>query len=294
MSNTSSPLIFGEVLFDCFPDGGRVLGGAPFNVAWHCQAFGLDPVFISRVGDDALGQQVLSAMRDWGMDTAAVQQDQQHATGVVQVEFVDGEPSYDIVENSAWDFIDTAALPPTAGDGWLYHGSLAMRQSTSAEALQAIRGSGRSLFVDVNLRPPWWQLDRLAGVIDNVQLLKLNLDELLQLVPGAASTEQAMGQLMEQRGLELLVVTRGAQGVIAQVAGEPAQTFAPRPAAHVVDTVGAGDAFSSVLLLGQHRGWSLQDSVLRAQAFASAIVGIQGATINDRAFYQPFLSDWKL
>ena len=44
--------IFGEVLFDCFPDGREVLGGAPFNVAWHLHAFGQSPVFVSRVGDD--------------------------------------------------------------------------------------------------------------------------------------------------------------------------------------------------------------------------------------------------
>jgi len=36
--------IFGEVLFDQFPDGQQVLGGAPFNVAWHLQAFGLHRV----------------------------------------------------------------------------------------------------------------------------------------------------------------------------------------------------------------------------------------------------------
>ena len=46
------PAVFGEVLFDCFADGTRVLGGAPFNVAWHLQAFGEAPLFVSRVGDD--------------------------------------------------------------------------------------------------------------------------------------------------------------------------------------------------------------------------------------------------
>ena len=39
----TQPLIFGEVLFDQFEDGSSVLGGAPFNVAWHLQAFGMQP-----------------------------------------------------------------------------------------------------------------------------------------------------------------------------------------------------------------------------------------------------------
>jgi fructokinase len=56
----SGPLVFGEVLFDCFPDGTEVLGGAPFNVAWHLQGFGLSPLLVSRVGNDARGQQIRS------------------------------------------------------------------------------------------------------------------------------------------------------------------------------------------------------------------------------------------
>ena len=52
------PVIFGEVLFDHFPDGARVLGGAPFNVAWHLQAFGSAPLFVSRVGNDPAGREV--------------------------------------------------------------------------------------------------------------------------------------------------------------------------------------------------------------------------------------------
>ena len=61
--NSPSPMIFGEVLFDEFEDGSTVLGGAPFNVAWHLQGLGVSPLFISRVGQDNLGDQVLSGMK---------------------------------------------------------------------------------------------------------------------------------------------------------------------------------------------------------------------------------------
>jgi len=294
MSTASRPLIFGEVLFDCFPDGARVLGGAPFNVAWHCQAFGLQPLLVSRVGRDDMGQQILDAMRGWGMDTAGVQLDADHATGIVDVQFSDGEPHYDIVADSAWDFIDAAQLPALDPHGWLYHGSLALRQSDSALALQQLKQSGRSVFVDINLRPPWWQAAQIPALVDRVQLLKLNESELNQLVPDADSMDQAMNELIDERAIQLLVVTRGEQGVMAVDARDDIISAPPQPAAKVMDTVGAGDAFSSVLLLGQHRGWSLPDCLQRAQAFASAIVGIQGATINDKAFYQPFIADWQL
>jgi len=58
-----SPLIFGEVLFDCFPDGSAVLGGAPFNVAWHLHGMGLAPLMITAVGDDEHGKLVLEKMK---------------------------------------------------------------------------------------------------------------------------------------------------------------------------------------------------------------------------------------
>ena len=103
------PCIFGEVLFDHFPDGTRVLGGAPFNVAWHLQAFGRRPRFISRVGRDPEGEAVREAMRTWGMDTTGLQTDPRQPTGRVSVLFDDGEPSYDIVHPCAYDAIEAVA-----------------------------------------------------------------------------------------------------------------------------------------------------------------------------------------
>ena len=57
-------LIFGEVLFDCFPEGRRVLGGAPFNVAWGLQGFGLRPRLLSAVGADAPGDEIRERMQE--------------------------------------------------------------------------------------------------------------------------------------------------------------------------------------------------------------------------------------
>jgi fructokinase len=62
----------------------------------------------------------------------------------------------------------------------------------------------------------------------------------------------------------------------------------------VVDTVGAGDAFASVLLLGINQDWPLQQAMERAQAFASALVGQRGATVQDTHFYQAFVDSWAL
>lgn len=290
----SGLVIFGEVLFDCFPDGTRVLGGAPFNVAWHCQAFGLHPLFISRVGNDPLGRQIRSAMHNWGLDTSGLQLDSAHATGKVDVSFNDGEPAYEIVENSAWDFIDHMATPKIDKHCVLYHGSLALRNSVAANSLADLKQQcAWSIFIDVNLRQPWWDQSLIQNIIHNGQWIKLNIDELALIVPQQADVETRMKFLLANTQVKLVVVTRGADGAIAATQDECCSVL-PETISHVVDTVGAGDAFSSVLLLGLHKDWPLQEILNRAQQFASAVVKQRGATTQDKTFYEPFIEAWQM
>ena len=295
MNKPSVLVIYGEVLYDCFPDGNRVLGGAPFNVAWHCQAFGLNPLFISRVGSDQMGEQVKAAMQVWGMNIEGLQVDDIHPTGIVDVKFNNGEPVYDIVENSAWDFIDHECLPELNEDIMLYHGSLALRNDTSANTLCYIKKlTQASVFVDINLRAPWWKIKRINEIISDCRWLKLNEDELGLVISEASAIEDKMKKLLSLNTLELLIVTLGGKGGLASDSPGKVYPFSPERVTDVVDTVGAGDSFSSVLLLGQYKNWPLHTTLQRAQQFASAVVGIQGATINDKEFYQPFIDEWQL
>ncbi|MDD1620602.1 MAG: PfkB family carbohydrate kinase [Methylococcaceae bacterium] len=285
--------IFGEVLFDHFPDGSRVLGGAPFNVAWHLQAFGLAPRFFSRIGDDDSGREIAGLMDGWGMSREALQIDREHPTGSVRVSIADGEPHYDIVAGSAYDFIDAESLDEKDSLGILYHGSLALRNPLSRAALQAVkaRHSGK-IFVDVNLRPPWWDRELLLSLLRDADWVKLNEAELAALCPDGASLEAMMQSFCACFGLETLVVTRGEKGAIACDWQRHFVTVQPPVATHVVDTVGAGDAFAALLLLGLSEQWSLEITLERAQAFACALVGRRGATVGDRAFYRAFSEKW--
>lgn len=294
-ANHSSPVIFGEVLFDCFPDGNTVLGGAPFNVAWHLQAFGLSPLVISSIGDDELGQQVESAMIDWRMTTSGLQHDASHPTGSVNIEFIDGEPSYSIVEHRAYDYIDAATLPAMPEKSLLYHGTLALRNPISREALAALKAQRTdTLFMDVNLRDPWWQRSTVLQLVDDAEWVKLNKDELLQLSEASSELEQQADAFMRSYNLKGLVVTLGDKGALAMTADGQYANVSPSRTEQVVDTVGAGDAFTSVLITGLTYQWPLEQTLRRAQEFASMIVGRQGATVHDRDFYQAMITDWGL
>jgi fructokinase len=282
--------IFGEVLFDHFPDGRRVLGGAPFNVAWHLQAFEQAPHFISRVGSDTEGESIQGAMRQWGMETSGLQVDAQLPTGRVAIQFRNGEPAYDIVAPCAYDRIET---PASAAEGCdlLYHGSLALRDDTSRQsATQLLANRPATVFLDVNLRPPWWQQAQVLEMVQQADWVKLNSEELSLLDPDGGDA----ASFLTRYRLQGLVLTHGARGAELLTASGEHLSVQPETQGEVIDTVGAGDAFASVIILGLANDWPLSLTLQRAQSFASAIVGQRGATVADASFYRPFLEEWKI
>ncbi len=283
----ASPLIFGEILFDCFPDGQQILGGAPFNVAWHLQGFGLQPQMVSRVGDDALGKQVIQAMQDWGMRINGVQVDTAHSTGQVAIKLDNGEPQYDIVNECAYDFIDVAELPVIEQPGMLYHGSLALRNAVSRHSLHWLcQRYEPPKFVDINLRAPWWGRQQILAMLMNARWIKLNDEELTVL----SLTPEEL--LAEHSPSGYVLLTQGEEGAHLLQADEVPLHVCPDTDISVIDSVGAGDAFSSIMILGEYKNWPLPLSMQRAQAFASAVVEIRGAISTDVAFYDCFKSEW--
>jgi fructokinase len=288
---SARPCIFGEVLFDHFPDGGRVLGGAPFNVAWHLQAFGESPVLISRVGSDPDAAAVIDAMDDWRLDRTGLQSDARLPTGRVEVSIEAGEPAYDIVHPAAWDAIEPHGLTPRCP--LLYHGTLALRDERAREAWRQLHGSRpETVFVDVNLRPPWWRRERVFEALAGAHWVKLNSDELDERAPGTAAADRRALSFLVRNDLRGLVLTDGAHG--ASVLTAAGERWEARPEANigVVDTVGAGDALAAVMILGLLRGWPLGVTLERAQSFASAIVGQRGATVPEPGFYAGFMVKW--
>ncbi len=294
------PVIFGEVLFDAFPDGKTVLGGAPFNVAWHLQGFGLQPLFISRIGTDANGEKVLQNMRGWGMDTAGIQQDSAHPTGTVEVTLNEGQPRFAILPGQAYDHIDAERTLQALGEGTyslLYHGSLIARSAPNRETLDRLHEKfSLPVFLDVNLRPPWWDMNRISRLLGGACWAKMNDDELVRISPEgkrtSVSLENMAKQLSRTYRLEALMVTRGARGALLITDDRPVVSVPATSVRNLVDTVGAGDAFSAVMILGLVHRWSYGDSLRRAGEFAAEICQIRGATSRDRKLYSRFRQQW--
>lgn len=295
-SPSIKPLVFGEVLYDNFPDGSRVLGGAPFNVAWHLQGFGLAPLLLTRIGTDAAGAEVVQRMGAWGMDTRGVQHDPHHPTGSVEVTLDDDQPLFHILAEQAYDHIDTDAIAPLLGDTasmLLYHGTLAARAAASRRTLHQLRDlHALPAFVDVNLRPPWWQPEEVEWALRGARWVKLNEDELRQLSGNSADPATAARALAHHHPIETLIVTLGAQGALL-LHHDHLYSCAAAPVTDLVDSVGAGDAFSAVVLLGLARRWRPAQLLGNAVEFAAAICRQRGATVFDRDFYGKFLQKWE-
>ena len=94
-------LVIGEILFDEFPDYRR-LGGAPFNFAYHLKNFGFDVRFISRIGMDDAGREILHKLELARFDLDDIQVDDVRPTGSVNVQLdKSGAPQFDIIAEVA-------------------------------------------------------------------------------------------------------------------------------------------------------------------------------------------------
>jgi fructokinase len=291
---TPRPVVFGEVLFDCFESGERMLGGAPYNVASHLQGFGLSPVLISCVGVDTAGDEVATTMRRRGMTTIGLQRDPLHGTGEVHVRVERGQPAYEIVADRAYDHIRADFVPPLAA-ALIYHGTLALRRETSAHALQQlVSAPDARVFIDVNLRAPWWRPEHVDALLRHARWVKVNEEELCAITGERGDPRAIAGRLLETYELERIIVTLGAAGAFSVAGGGAVAESGPVEPGPIVDTVGAGDAFAAVSIAGLLRGWAADETVRRAQSFAQLIVAQRGALLHDDAIYRSLRETWQL
>lgn len=293
--------LFGEVLADVFPDR-TVLGGAPFNVARHLKAFGLNPVLITRTGNDALRAELLDTMAACGMETVGVQCDQNYPTGQVKVHFEGGTHRFEILPDQAYDHIHATVARMVAlsiHPELVYFGTLAQRHAASRSALKMLLKHSRvPTFFDVNLRAPWYDAEILSKSLRHADTVKLNNDEMSIMVelftlPGETLAGHARS-FIKTFGIGQVLVTCGAEGAwLIQRDGAEVSMMPEGAPITVADTVGAGDGFSAVFMLGSLRGWPVEQTLARAHEFAAAICTIRGAAPEQADFYEPFLRAWQ-
>ena len=273
----------GEVLWDLFPDGKR-LGGAPANCAYHAQALGARGIVVSAVGEDKLGREILVRLDEVGLDRRFIHVDTQHPTGRVTVTLDEhGKPDFVIHEEVAWDYIPfTEALRELArqADAVCY-GSLGQRSAVSRESVRRFLGATRLdclRVFDINLRQSFYSAEMIADMLDLSNVLKLN-DAELRTVAGLldirGSDSAVLGDLIERYDLDVVALTLGADG--SRLCTRDGESSHAGVKVEVVDTVGAGDAFTAALILGLLRGDDLDEINEHANRVASYVCTQRGA-----------------
>ncbi|MBC8056379.1 MAG: fructokinase, partial [Rhizobiales bacterium] len=261
--------VLGEALVDRFPDA-DVIGGAPFNVARNLALLGAAPLMITRIGTDALGHAIAADFARFGLDARGLQHDPAHATGTVAVHLHGTQHTFEIGADSAWDHLDAAQAVQAVrahAPEVIYFGTLAQRGAVSRDAIRAALAASDALpFLDLNLRDGPDNRMLAEESLALAEHVKVNDDELDRLIGwfvhpgrpalrwGEPALRAAIETLFERFSLKRLTITRGGDGWACLDGKQGWLEGAVAPVA-VRDTVGAGDAFASVLLLGALRAW---------------------------------------
>jgi len=291
---TYSAVGIGELLWDIFPDG-RELGGAPANFAYHFNALGGEGLIVSCLGPDRSGDEILKRLDTLSLTRKYITVDAEHLTGTVAINIgVEGEPSFTIHGNAAWDYIPHSQLLMELGENVdaISFGTLAQRSEVSRDTIRAfIKTLPRNTLrlFDINLRQEFYSKEVIEWSLKACNILKLNESEL-----------QVLSHLFQMQGneitllndfsgrfnLEIIALTKGARGSIIYDQNTISTHNGFKTV--VVDSVGSGDAFTAALLLGILSGIDLNTINTYANRLASYVCSQHGATPQLPDDFPPF------
>jgi fructokinase len=246
----------GELLWDVLPSEEK-LGGAPINFTYHATALGGKGIPISSIGNDSRGRKALDFLAAKQLDTRCISISNQLPTGFVTIELDSaGVAHYHFPDHVAWDhlLINQAAQAATDQLDAVCFGTLAQRSKDSRATIRRyladLPAATKRVF-DLNLRQDFYSRDIIESSLELCSILKLNDDELATLtamfgLPG--NTQEQLHSLLRGHRLELVILTRGADGSI--LLSEQEQVSHLGTATTVVDTIGAGDSFTAAVVIG--------------------------------------------
>ena len=240
----------GEALWDVLPEG-KKLGGAPANFAYHAGQFGLETIAISALGEDALAEETIEALKEHGLNYLMPRVP--YPTGTVQVTLAEGGiPTYEIKEGVAWDNIpytdEMAEIAKNARA--VCFGSLAQRNKVSRENIRKFLADTPADCLKIcyiNLRQQFYSKEILEDSFRLCNILKINDEELVVVNRmfgyDGLDMRQTCEKMVQDYKLKMLVLTCGTNGSYV-FTDDGLTSFQDTPKVEVADTVGAGDSFT--------------------------------------------------
>lgn len=253
----------GESLIDMVPDDQGCFcphpGGAPANVAVAAVRLGRSAAFVGKRGEDAFGELLQDHLAQCGVDTTAFTATREAKTALAFIQHRAGRvPEFSFYRDPGADeMLRPQDVPARLLDATraFHFGSISLYSEPAAGATRAaadkVRAAGGLISYDPNLRPGIMAtrhgaLEAAQSAIPRAHVIKVSSEEILQL-SGMTDEAAAMAYLFDH-GVRLAAVTRGPDG--ATLANPRGKVEIPGETVSVVDTTGAGDAFTAGLLTG--------------------------------------------
>jgi ribokinase len=267
--------VAGETLIGSGFDMGP--GGKGSNQAVGAARLGAESHFVACIGADSFGDMGMGLYAAEGVHAEHVRRTRERNTGVGFITLNAAGDNHIVLDPGANALltpadVDAAAPLIAASDAVL--SVLEIPPATAGRALALARRHG----VTAILNPaPATPLD--DQILSQVDVLTPNAGELrvlLGLPPDDPTDPRVLAQRLQGRGVRHLVVTLGAEGALI-VRGDGASEHVPGVAVPVVDTTGAGDAFTCALAVALAEGQSLTDAVrfaTHAGALACTQLGV--------------------
>jgi fructokinase len=286
MEEKKTVVAFGEVLWDILPLA-TVLGGAPFNFTYRINALGNTGLMISRLGKDALGEKAFRKIQSLGMPTDLIEWDDNFPTGTVEVSFdAHHNPDYVIIPEVAYDQIgvDENLLNRVSTADCICFGTLSQRSKKSGTSLRIILEQAQHAvkFLDINLRKACYSLKSITFSLKNSDILKLNQAESEQVAVmldyGRLTIPDFCTRMIENWQLRYCIVTLAEKGAFVRSA-DGKSVYEPGYAVSLVDSLGAGDAFSAGFVHQILQGKSLLQACSFGNKLGAQVAMQNGATV---------------
>ncbi|NJD22225.1 MAG: hypothetical protein FIA82_06090 [Melioribacter sp.] len=283
----------GEILYDVYPNKKR-LGGAPFNFIYHIWKILGKANFVSSVGNDENGREMLSYLNSIGFDTNHIYIDKKYPTGTVQVKLKENKiPQFTISPECSYDYIilkdSTKSLIENESD-LLYFGTLSTRSETSRNTIMSLFNKPHlKYFCDLNLRHNFYTKALIEKTLLTTTILKINqdeLDKLKQFFDLQQNNNRAIEQLITKFNIDLVGLTLGENG--AELYTKNGTNYYKTEIINAVDTLGAGDAFAAILCLGYLYKLPIVEINKLANEFASKICMVNGALPDVDTIYEKY------
>jgi fructokinase len=280
-------LVLGEVLWDLFPASVR-LGGAALNFAAHIKRLGHEPLLVSAVGTDELGDEAVQAISTLGVDPCFIQKTERFKTGTAAVQLGPGDQTSFVIERpAAYDAVQLSDRHIEQiinwQPEWLYYGTLFSSSVTGRDVLRRLQAAVPQArrFYDLNLRPRCDSQELVLELLRAASVVKLNEEELRavhKFTELPADTEGFCHAGVERFGWNAVCVTLGAKGCAMLAVGEYVEAQGHR--VDVADTVGAGDAFAAAFMHGIISNWRAAEIAEFSNRVGALVASVHGAIPN--------------